>query len=284
MTGRPRTAAPAVGERVGKWTVVGEPFKRQETWHVSIKCECGYERPAQMSHLRTRVASSTGPCDGFHGQAGTKPVVEAKPRQPRRTAPPRLRVEKPDPFEIPIGSRFGKLTTTSPRVPGTIGRDAVIDVRCDCGVEISARSVKVLRADALKGRESACEGCVKRRAEQRVPWTTHGATGTRLFKVWRGVKARTTYPSASGWARYGGRGITLCEEWQDFTVFRQWAEEHGYVDDGLPLGPHTLTIERKDPDGDYEPSNCEWITHAENGRRARLYQRAAQADVEAVAS
>jgi len=73
---------------------------------------------------------------------------------------------------------------------------------------------------------------------------------------------RCYYPSAKCYPRYGGRGIRVCEEWTEFIVFANWALTHGYQDD--------LTIERIDPDGNYEPANCEFITRAENNRRRRV--------------
>jgi hypothetical protein len=70
---------------------------------------------------------------------------------------------------------------------------------------------------------------------------------------------RTTNPNATQYRYYGGKGVRICEQWLDFVVFRDWAHSHGYADH--------LTIERKDPSGNYEPANCEWITRQENARR-----------------
>jgi len=70
------------------------------------------------------------------------------------------------------------------------------------------------------------------------------------------------------WDDYGGRGISVCDEWQDFSAFRDWALASGY--------DPNLTIERKDNDGNYEPSNCCWIPlkdQAKNRRRRRWWKR-----------
>ncbi len=76
------------------------------------------------------------------------------------------------------------------------------------------------------------------------------------------MKQRCSNPAATKYDRYGGRGITVCDEWrEDFQTFYDWAMANGYSDD--------LTIDRIDNDGDYEPSNCQWITQAENTRKAR---------------
>jgi hypothetical protein len=69
---------------------------------------------------------------------------------------------------------------------------------------------------------------------------------------------------------YGGRGIRICAAWRkSFAEFRDWALRSGYADN--------LTIDRRDNDGDYEPSNCRWITKSENSSRANEEHRARQA-------
>lgn len=80
-------------------------------------------------------------------------------------------------------------------------------------------------------------------------------TETRLYRIWRGMKRRCYTDSATGYKQYGGRGIGVCAEWQDFASFRQWSIENGYSDE--------LTIDRIDNDGNYEPDNCRWVTQKE---------------------
>lgn len=84
---------------------------------------------------------------------------------------------------------------------------------------------------------------------------THGLSNTRLYNIWRHIKKRTRLSTSSNFKYYGGRGINVCDEWYDsFAVFSKWALENGYRDD--------LSIDRKDVDGNYEPSNCRWTTQA----------------------
>ena len=86
----------------------------------------------------------------------------------------------------------------------------------------------------------------------------HGGYHTRLHTVWIGMKARCSNPKEQNYDRYGGRGISFCKEWEYFIDFRKWAMSSGYSDD--------LYIDRIDNDGNYEPSNCRFITNAENCR------------------
>ena len=79
----------------------------------------------------------------------------------------------------------------------------------------------------------------------------HGGAYERLNAIWRGMKYRCDNPNFGGYKNYGGRGITYCSEWKDYVNFRKWALENGYTDN--------LTLERKNVNGNYEPSNCTWI-------------------------
>ena len=94
----------------------------------------------------------------------------------------------------------------------------------------------------------------------------HGGRKTRLYDIWHGIKARCYNPNNRAYKRYGGRGITMCDEWRDsFAAFRDWAVANGYSDQ--------LTCDRKDTNGSYTPDNCRWVTpktQANNRRDNRL--------------
>ena len=84
----------------------------------------------------------------------------------------------------------------------------------------------------------------------------------KLRPVWRGMKARCYNPKSPKYKHYGERGITVCEEWRNsYQVFFEWAMANGYAEG--------LTLDRIDVNGNYEPSNCRWVTKAVQNRNRR---------------
>ena len=158
------------------------------------------------------------------------------------------------------GIRFGKLVAIKYLAPDQ--RGALWHCICDCGaaVEISSGRLNQLK-------ETGCRTCMDaQRPKSRV---RHGAfvgcepgAKQRLWRIWSKMRERCERQVSPSWAIYGGKGIKVCDEWQEFSAFRDWAMSHGYADD--------LTIDRRDNHKNYDPSNCEWVTRRENSERAHV--------------
>lgn len=134
------------------------------------------------------------------------------------------------------------------------------ECQCECGNTGFYRSETLLR-----GETKSC-GCLVRsglRGNFR-----HGKRHSRIYYIWSSVIARCENANSNSFESYGGRGITLCRAWrEDFMAFDRWANSNGYTED--------LTLDRIDNSGNYEPSNCRWVTllvQANNKRNNRIIE------------
>lgn len=155
------------------------------------------------------------------------------------------------------GMKFGRLTVLR-QIGLSIDRRSIDWLcACECGNEKVVRS-KYL----LKGSIKSC-GCMKHENHNRYNhFKKHGLWKHRLYRIWALMKARCNNPNRKEYPNYGGRGIKVCKEWsEDFLKFYNWAINNEYKD--------TLTLERSNNDGDYEPSNCKWATKIEQARNTR---------------
>lgn len=158
------------------------------------------------------------------------------------------------------GKRFGKLYVIGVDENG--GRKTKYLCQCDCGM------IKSIRADALIGGMTKSCGCIKK-DQDKINLTanhSHKMSGTRIYRIWQGLKGRCENENNPRYDRYGARGIKVCEEWdKSFESFYEWSMKNGYSED--------LSIDRIDNDGDYSPRNCKWSTNEEqcNNRSTCIY-------------
>ena len=211
------------GQKFGMLTVIGRAEDRvspngtkRVMWRC--KCDCGNECERSSPNLKVKGGTSCG-C-----------------RKSRLTGERTL--------EDLTGKRFGRLTVIK-RVPSKNLTKWLC--RCDCGKEIEA-----LGNNLKRGHTTSC-GCYREEKRPTLAYK-HGLKHTRAYMIWEKMKGRCLCETNPSYPRYGGRGITICDEWRDNPVaFIEWAYANGYREDA-EYGE--CTVDRIDVDKGYSPDNC----------------------------
>ena len=126
------------------------------------------------------------------------------------------------------------------------------DCICRCGKKLAVRVESLLR-----GHTKSC-GCYQK-LRSKLKNTKTGESHTRTHKAWRGLFVRCYNKKSRSYKDYGGRGIFVCARWKKYENFR---DDMGYC-------PDDMVIDRINNNGNYEPSNCRWVTKKQNAQNRR---------------
>ena len=224
------------GKKFGRLTVI-ERVENDKEGHTRwlCRCDCGSQRIVLGKCLKNGHTQSCGCLN--------KEVVSNMA------------------FKDHTGERFGRLTVIS-RADDYIAPNGSKHVcwlcLCDCG------NKTVVDVTQLVGGHTKSCGCLRDETKSNL---RHGGRYDRLYGVLHNMIDRCYNSKGSTFKYYGGRGIKICDEWRhDYAKFKQWAMESGY-DPNAPFGE--CTIDRIDVNGDYEPSNCRWVSMAVQSKNKR---------------
>lgn len=212
------------GKVFGRLTVIKRDPDSVKVVYWFCLCSCGKEKRVRGTHLNSGAIRSCG-----------------------------CLLNRPSGhFKDLTGKTFGYLTVIG---ISSRGDKPKWKVRCKCGKEFIADGTR------MKSRHTKSCGCYQTEILKKIK-RTHGMTvdNERLYNIWMNMKHRCYNNKCDKYEYYGGRGISICNEWMnDSTLFFKWALANGYK--------NNLTIHRDDNDGNYCPSNCVWITQREQMQR-----------------
>lgn len=153
------------------------------------------------------------------------------------------------------GKRFNHLTVIS--FYGKEKRKTLWHCKCDCG------NTKIVSSSCLVNNYTKSCGCEAKKMLHQPKWIKHGKSNTRIYKIYIKMVRRCNCKTDKDYCNYGSRGIIVCDEWKnDFMNFYNWSIQNGYNE--------TLTLDRINNDGNYEPNNCRWTTMKEQSNNTRF--------------
>lgn len=261
------------GEKCNMLTVISRAENKNGRPYWNCRCECGNEVVVEGESIRKGIAKSCGCLNDLVGKrfgkltvirkasveeyssnfAGSKWLCQCDcgktkivPRNQLIAGTKSCGCLVHEPRERKAmdlsGQRFGKLVAIE-NVGKQNGRESLWKCQCECG-KIIVVSIGHLRS----GHTKSC-GCLKNK---------HNVSNKRIYTIWKNMIARCGKPNRKDSKYYFLKGITVCQEWHTYKNFEEWALQNGYADG--------LTIDRINSTGNYEPSNCRWLSIQEQQR------------------
>lgn len=239
-----------IGQRFGKLTVIEMiDGTKEEGPTVRCQCDCGNQTIVQTNNLKK---GNTKSCGCLVKEARIKADKERREGIKPKTTYHRYKSEDC------VGQHYGHLTILKLVGKNSHGQ-TMAECRCDCGKVITVRMSSV-----RSGNTQSC-GCyrsiVSKKNHMKHGGCAKDSADKRLYGIWSTMKERCTNKKLTYAHIYIERGISVCEEWQHWENFRDWAWKNGYND--------SLTIDRIHNDRGYSPDNCRWLTPQENSNNKR---------------